>query len=189
MQRGLDEPSAARNKRLRITSVEVGSTGVTNVLALHKAKNGNTQNIPTTQQLSTHMTSMTSSNNHPVNVPFSTSHPHLQSTRTDNLSPNSSSQRSHHARLTHKSRRRSGLESTPAQLGFYSPRSKSILRDAKMKYRIYVATETPFPTTAQSLECATKSYNMSSDEYARDTDTDREIIPAADRGRLQVVSL
>jgi hypothetical protein len=63
------------------------------------------------------------------------------------------------------------------------------LKEAKMKYRIYIATQVAFPTTAQALENAVMKYNMSGDEYATETESDRNEVPVADTGRLQVVSL
>jgi hypothetical protein len=57
-----------------------------------------------------------------------------------------------------------------------------------MKYRIYIATQVAFPTTAQALENAVMKYNMSGDEFAVETESERENIPVADTGRLQVVS-
>jgi hypothetical protein len=58
-----------------------------------------------------------------------------------------------------------------------------------MKYRIYIATQVAFPTTTQALENAVLKYNMSGDEYAAETESERDEIPLANTGRLQVVSL
>jgi hypothetical protein len=58
-----------------------------------------------------------------------------------------------------------------------------------MKYRIYIATKVAFPTTAQALENAVMKYNSSGDEYAAETESERDEIPVADTGRIQVVSL
>jgi hypothetical protein len=87
----------------------------------------------------------------------------------------------------HKSRQRPVKVHSPAKLGFYSPRSKSILKDAKRGYRLFIATKVAFPTTAQAFEHGVITYNISADDYAAETGSEREDIPVPDTGRLQVV--
>jgi hypothetical protein len=158
----------------------VRSVHGSNVLALHRAKSGTAHNIPTVQQLTPHAQILNQSLS-PVS---------LNRTAQSEVSSSSNSQTSNQvqSKHTHKSRRRSSHFQSPAKLGFYSPRSKTILRDAKMKYRIFIATQCAFPTTAQALESAVVKYSLSGEEYAAETESDREDIPIADTGRLQVVS-
>jgi hypothetical protein len=182
--------SSIQNKRTKIVSINPAlstSNNISNVLAIHRAKGGNSQGIPLLEQLSAHRQSL----NRESSMSSTDSAVHSRAL-ISHSSESPSSSESYHLRKTvangtYRSRRRS-MQYHTSQLGYYSPRSKSILRDAKMKYRIYIATEMPFPTTAQAFECASKKYNLSSDEYATDTETERENLPSVDRGRLQVVS-
>jgi hypothetical protein len=160
----------------------VASVNRSNVLALHKAKYGNSQNTPTPQQLVTY--AQTLSQNQQVASPHNNTHSGSSSS-TESQRLNQVKSKSGHK----LPKRRCSQFPSPSKLGFYSPRSKSILKEAKMKYRIYIATKIAFPTTAQALENAVIKYNLSGDEYATETESEREEIPAFDTGRLQVVSL
>jgi hypothetical protein len=160
------------------------SIGASNVLHLHRSKSK--QSIPSNQRLSTHAR-LFSTPLHP-----SPTNAFLQSYTGSSRSSSSSSDsplaNSIRSRTLVKMRRRSNQSHSPALLGFYSPRSKSILKDAKLKYRIFIATELAFPTTTQAIDCATQKYNMTGDEYAADTETDREDVPQIDDWRAKVVS-
>jgi hypothetical protein len=161
----------------------VTSVNGSNVLASHRAKSGNSPNTLTPQQLATYAQALNQNQlvtlSH--NAAWSGSN---SSSSTPSWTPNQVQFKS-----VPKTRKRCSQIQTPSSLGFYSPRSKSILKDAKMKYRIYIATQVAFPTTVQALENAVIKYNMSGDEYATDTDSERDQIPLVDAGRLQVVSL
>jgi hypothetical protein len=159
--------------RLQVTSNNLNEPTATSihgldVLALHRNKTNTSKHIPTAQQLV----------------------PHVQILNQPRFSSNNK-QTSNQVTSTHSQRvkrRRTSQLCSPSRLGFYSPRSKTILRDAKMKYRIYVATQVAFPTTVQALENAVTNYNLSGDEYATETESEREDISVIDAGRVQVVS-
>jgi hypothetical protein len=188
------------------SSSDLNAGSVSNVLALHRSRSGNHHHIPTVQQLSTHAELLENnilhgSSNHqeapssntlqthtPSTSISSTAHTQVANTQIATETRRSSSTDSFNTRNPSKSTRmhKTG-QSSPAKLGFYSPRSKSILKEAKLKYRIYIATNTAFPTTAQAIENAAIKYNSTCDEYAADIETDRGSLPPIDTGRLQVV--
>jgi hypothetical protein len=207
------DESTVQVKRLKqIPSNPASSTQsnvISNVLDLHRGRSRNTHKFPSVMQLSTHAQSFGPTGMH--NTSIVTNHDtsstsssstasapaSVQQYTTPGSSADSSKSSNYHlyrSRRYQKRRHNSIQPHGPSRLGFYSPRSKSILKEAKIKYRIYIATETAFPTTAQALENALKKYGESSDEYttstSADTETEGELrdVPDVDTGRLQVVS-
>jgi hypothetical protein len=174
--------------------------GSSSVLSLHKNKPQNKRPIPTPTQLSIHAQSLgcnihnLASPSHQASLPSSIS-PSQVSVEPDSGTDTGTSTSSEGANANYRSKsslarrtRRSPAISTPANLGYYSPRSKSILKEAKLKYRIYIATTIAFPTTAQAIEHGAIKYNLTCDEYATDTESERGALPPIDTGRIQVVS-
>jgi hypothetical protein len=201
-----DLDSAVQRKKSKVgPSNDNASHGFSSVLALHKAKLGNQRPVPTSEQLSRHYqtfgknisNTITSSSRQEVIPNQSPSHsasstPILigaHSSAETGPSPSASQNLNTKFKSPGIQRtRRLPANCSPARLGYYSPRSKSILREAKLKYRIYIATQVAFPTTAQSIEHAAIKYNTTCDEYAVDVDVNRAALPPIDAGRLQVVS-
>jgi hypothetical protein len=161
------------------TMPTAASANSSNVLALHRAKAGNSQKTLTPQQLATCAQAL--NQNQPVTLSHNT--PQSEPSSSESWTPNQIK-----SKKNHQLKRRPSQFQSPSRLGYYSPRSKSILKEAKMKYRIYIATQVAFPTTAQALEQAVSKYNLSGDEYAAETESERDEIPLFDTGRLQVVS-